>query len=172
MKVSPFPVFASAAALFCATLLLPVPVQAQIDHLPALGSPAPDALIAADKKDKLCRTGPDHRDPCAEVQIDKIRYTIAWNAQTKNVTYIFTDDRSLVTDSGLSVGGTCLVTGSPDDAGTVSYMKWLIDPRWKGVNPKSGDDAVWYAALHKDDFDPHYGNIVGFVQSQYIELRK
>src|SRR5579884_2531662 len=62
MKVSPFPVFAAAAALVCAILLLPVPVQAQIDHLPALGSPAPASLIAADKKDKQCRTGEDHRD--------------------------------------------------------------------------------------------------------------
>lgn len=172
MKVSPFPVFAAAAALVCTMLLLPVPVQAQIDHLPTLGSPAPASLIATDKKDKQCRTGEDHRDPCAEVQIDKIKYTIAWDAQTKNITYIFTNDPNLVTDSGLSVGGTCRVLGSPEDVGTVSYMKWLIDPHWKGVNPKAGDDAIWYAALHKDDFDPHYGDIVGFVQSRYIELRK
>ncbi|HEV2280523.1 MAG TPA: hypothetical protein VGS02_20245 [Acidobacteriaceae bacterium] len=172
MKVSPFPVFAAAAALVCTTLLLPIPVQAQIDHLPKLGSPAPESLITTDKKEKQCRTGEDHRDPCAEVQIDKIRYTIAWDAQTKNVTYIFTNDPGLVTDSGLSVGGTCRVLGAPEDVGTISYMKWLIDPHWKGVNPKAGDDAIWYAALHKDDFDPHYGNIVGFVQSQYIELRK
>lgn len=172
MKISPFSVLAAGAALVCAMLLLPIPVQAQIEHLPALGSPAPDSLLTATKKDKLCRTDADHRDPCAEVEIDKIRYTIAWDAQTKNVTYIFTDDRNWVTDSGLSVGGTCRVIGSPDDAGTISYMKWLIDPHWKGAYPKSGDGVIWYAVLHKDDFDPHFGDIVGFVQSRYIELRK
>jgi hypothetical protein len=48
----------------------------------------------------------------------------------------------------------------------------VIDPRWKGVDPKAGDEAVWYAALHKNDFDPHYGDIVGFVQSSYIDLKK
>ena len=101
MKVSPFTVIAAAAAVLCATLLLPVPVQAQIDHLPALGAPAPASLISADKKDKLCRTSADHRDPCAAVEIGKIKYTIAWDAASKAITYIFTDDRNLVTDSGL-----------------------------------------------------------------------
>lgn len=171
MKFSRVNLFAAAGASLCAIFLLASPAQAQIEHLPALGSPAPTSLVSADKHSKECRTGPNHRDPCAEIAIGKIKYTIAWDAQSKNITYIFTDSRNLVTDSGLSVGGSCRVAGS-EDAGTISYMKWLIDPRWKGVDPNSGDDAVWYAALHKNDFDPHYGDIVGFVQSSYIDLKK
>jgi hypothetical protein len=171
MKLSPARLVTLAGVSLCALFLLPAPAQAQIEHLPALGSPAPASLITADKHTKECRTGPNHRDPCTEIAIGKIKYVVAWDAQTKNITYIFTDSRELVTDSGLSVGGTCRVGGT-DDAGTISYMKWLIDPRWKGVDPKAGDDAVWYAALHKNDFDPHYGDIVGFVRSSYIDLKK
>ena len=172
MKSSLVEIFPTVGTTLCALFLLASPAQAQIEHLPALGSPAPASLITADKHAKECRTGPNHRDPCAEIAIGKIKYTVAWDAQSKNITYIFTDSRDLVTDSGLSVGGTCRVAGAPEDAGTISYMKWLIDPRWKGVDPKSGDEAVWYAALHKNDFDPHYGDIVGFVQSSYIDQKK
>lgn len=171
MKFSPFSILLASGAAFCALILPGSAAQAQIDHLPKLGSPAPAWLITTDKHEKECRTGPGHRDPCTEIEVGKIKYTIAWDTQTKNITYLFTDDRRLVTDSGLSVGGTCRVAGA-EDAGTISYMKWLIDPRWKGVDPKAGDDAVWYAAMHKNDFDPHYGDIVGFVQSSYLSIKK
>jgi len=171
MKFSPVNLLAATGASLCALFLLASPAQGQIEHLPALGSPVPASLITADKHAKECRTGPRHRDPCTEVHVGKIKYIVAWDAQSRNITYLFTDSRELVTDSGLSVGGTCRVAG-PEDAGTISYMKWLIDPRWKGVDLKAGDQAVWYAALHKNDFDPHYGDIVGFVQSSYIDLKK
>jgi len=171
MKFSPVNLLAATGASLCALFLLASPAQGQIEHLPALGSPVPASLITADKHAKECRTGPGHRDPCTEVHVGKIKYIVAWDAQSRNITYLFTDSRELVTDSGLSVGGTCRVAG-PEDTGTISYMKWLIDPRWKGVDLKAGDQAVWYAALHKNDFDPHYGDIVGFVQSSYIDLKK
>jgi hypothetical protein len=31
--------------------------------------------------------------------------------------------------------------------------------------------AVWYAVLHKDSLDHHFGDVVGFVQSRYIQLK-
>jgi hypothetical protein len=42
----------------------------------------------------------------------------------------------------------------------------------KGAYTSLAGNATWYAALQKDGDDPHYGNIVGFVQSSYLALKK
>ncbi len=170
MNRSPLAIFIALSA--CVVLLPARPAHAQLSSLPQLGAPAPDSILSAEKHGKECETAPGHRDPCAEVEIDKVKFTVAWDAQTKAVTWLFTNDRRLLTDSQLAVGNTCSVmqdSGAPDP--TVSYMKWLIDPRWKGADPNLTGSAVWYAALHKDDFDPHFGDVVGFVQSKYISLK-
>jgi hypothetical protein len=141
-----------------------------MSRLPQLGTPVPAPLLA--RHEKLCRTGDDHRDPCADVKIGKVRYTVAWDAQTKNVTYLFTADRALVTDTGLSVGDNCRIiqdSGAADS--TTSYMKWLIDPNWTGKDATLTGPDLWYAAIHRDDLDHHFGDIVGFVQSRYIQIR-
>jgi hypothetical protein len=162
-----------SAASFAALVLLALPSSAQIAHLPQLGDPAPTAVFGAEKHGKVCETGLGHKDPCAEIEIAKIKFTVAWDAQTKAITYLFTDDRRVLTDSHLSVGTTCLVvdsSGVPDP--TVPYMKWIIDPKLKGAYTSAAGNATWYAALQKDGDDPHYGNIVGFVQSSYLALKK
>lgn len=162
---------ASALSL-CALVLAAAPAPAQISHLPALGAPVPPALLSNAKHEKQCRTSDHHEDPCTVIDIGKIRYTIAWDTATKTVTYLYTDDHDLVTDSGLAVGNSIRVIGDSGHADpTVSYMKWVIDPRWKDTDAKQGDTSVWFAALHKDGFDRDYDNIVGFVQSRYIDLK-
>ena len=162
------------AALFVCVSLEPLPcARAQQPALPQLGSPAPDFVFHADKKSRQCDTGPGHKDPCAMIEIGNIHFVIAWDAQTKNVTYLFTDDRHMVMDTQLSVGDTCRVIDPSGKADTiVPYMKWEIDPRWKGTDSNVDGKAVWYAALHKDDFDSHYGDIAGFVQSSYITIKQ
>lgn len=159
------------SALSLCVLLLPA-AHAQMSSLPQLGAPVPDSLLASAKHQKLCRTGDDHRDPCAAVKIGKVHYTIAWDAQTKNVTYLFTADRALVTDTGLSVGDTCrIIQDSGVADSTMPYMKWLIDPNWQGKDATLTGSDLWYAAIHRDDLDHHFGDIVGFVQSRYIQIR-
>jgi len=153
----------------CALLLTAPAAPAQIKSLPQLGAPVPASLVPP-ASDKHCRTSNSQVDPCAEVEIGGFRYTIAWDAQTKNVTYLFTDDPHIVTDNGLAVGNSIRVrpeTGGEADT-TYPYMKWFIDPKWKDTDSKLGP-AVWYAALHKD-YDHHFGDIVGFVQSRYIQV--
>ena len=162
----------TVVALFLCSLALAVsPAAAQISHLPALGAPVPPALLTTAKHEKQCRTSDHHEDPCAAIDIGKIRYTIAWDSATKAVTWIFSDDRDLVTDTGLAVGNSIRVVGDSGKADpTFSYMKWIIDPKWKDTDARQGDDSVWYAVLHKD-LDHNYDNIVGFVQSRYIDLK-
>lgn len=156
----------------CAFALTAAPASAQISHLPALGTPVPAALLSNAKHEKQCRTSDHHYDPCIEVDIGKIRYTVAWDTATKAITYLYTDDHDLVTDSGLAVGNSIRVVGDSGQADpTVGYMKWVIDPRWKDTDAKLGNNSVWYAALRHDGFDRNYANIVGFVQSRYIDLK-
>jgi hypothetical protein len=160
------------SALSLCTLLVPALLaRAQTRSLPRLGAPVPD-FVTAEKHTKECATGPGHRDPCVELEIDKVKYTVAWDAQTKAVTWLFTDDHRLVTDTQLAVGNTCRIvqdSGAPDPV--VSYLKWIIDPRWKGPATNLTGPAVWYAAIHRDPFDSTFGSVVGFVQSAYLPLR-
>lgn len=98
-------------------------------------------------------------------------FTIAWDTQTKAITYLFTDDRRLVTDSELGVGGRCRLvdeTGKPDDV--VQYMDWLVTPKWADMIGNLSGDATWYAALRRDAPQSEYGKIVGFVQSRYLKI--
>lgn len=159
-------------ALLVFTLLLTAaPAGAQISALPKLGAPVPATLLTTDKKEKRCRTDASREDPCMEVEIADIHYTIAWDADTKAITYLFTDDHHVVTDNGLAVGNSLRVadaSGSADP--TMPYMKWFIDPKWKDTDARLGA-AVWYAALHKD-YDHHFGDVVGFVQSRYIAVKQ
>lgn len=98
-------------------------------------------------------------------------FTIAWDAKTNAVTYIFTDDRHLVTDSELGVGGDCRLVGESEEPDQlVHYMDWLIDPKWGDTVMDLSGEAFWYAALRKEREAPEYGQIVGFVQSRYLKL--
>jgi hypothetical protein len=151
-------------------LLSASPARAQLKALPQLGTPVPAQFIAADKKEKRCRTSDDRYDPCTEIEIRDVRYTIAWDQQSKDVTYLFTDDHHVVTDNGLAVGNSLRVADGTHSDTTVPYMKWMIDPKWKDTDGKLGS-AVWFAALHKDDIDHHFGDVVGFVQSRYIQIK-
>lgn len=157
-------------ALATTLLFLPaLPVHAQLNSLPQLGSTLPPTLVTGEKP-KFCHTSSDHTDPCAEVAIGGVRYTIAWDEQTRAITWLFTDDHHLVTDSGLAVGNDLRVGDGGQYDPTVPYMKWFIDPKWKDTDAKVGS-AVWYAVLHKDDFDHHFGQVAGFIQSRYIPVK-
>jgi hypothetical protein len=156
------------AALLALPLLTASPAHAQIENLPQLGTPVPAPILAADKKEKRCRTGETQVDPCTEVAIGDVRYTIAWDAGTQAVTYLFTDDPHVVTDNGLAVGNSLRIADAGNTDTTVPYMKWMIDPKWKDTDARLGK-AVWYAALRKD-YDHHFGDVVGFVQSRYIPI--
>jgi hypothetical protein len=166
------PLVLLSALSLCVLLVPALPARAQARSLPKVGAPVPD-FVTAEKHTKECATGTGHKDPCVELEIDRIKYTVAWDAQTKAVTWLFTDDRRIVTDTQLAVGNSCRLvqdSGAPD--AIVSYLKWIIDPRWKGMAPDITGSAVWYAALHKDPFDATFGSVVGFVQSAYLPIKQ
>jgi hypothetical protein len=130
-------------------------------------------VLKASSDDKQCLTDINHRDPCASVRIERMLFTIAWDTQTKAITYLFTEDPRLVTDSELGVGGRCRLVneaGQPDDV--AGYMDWLVTPKWADTIRNLSGDVTWYAALRKDAPQSEYGKIVGFVQSRYLKIRQ
>lgn len=146
---------------------------AQERRMPDLGSPVPGYVLRARSHSDECITDINHRDPRAQVKVDEKLFTIAWDVRTKAVAYIFTDDRRLVTDSELSVGGSCRLldqAGQPYEI--VNYMDWAITPKWADTVRDLSGDAVWYAALRKETSQPKYGKIVGFVQSRYLKVAR
>jgi hypothetical protein len=52
-------------------------------------------------------------------------FVVAWDLQTKAVTYIFTSNKRFITDSGLSVGGLCRLVDESGRARAVARY-WLI----------------------------------------------
>lgn len=155
-------------------LALCVPqANAQEGQLPKLGSQVPAYVLKARTHSRQCLTDIDHHDACASVRIRKTLFTIAWDENTKAISYLFTDDHSLVTDGELGVGGSCSLVdeeGKPDEV--VRYMDWLVTPKWTDTAGYLSGDAVWYAAIHRDAADPQNGTVVGFVQSRYLRLSK
>jgi hypothetical protein len=105
--------------------------SAQLSKVPSLGSQVPRQVITARTAGKQCLTDVKHDEPCASVKIRGMLFTIAWDRQTRAITYIFTDDPRLVIDSELSVGGGCTLIGEGDKPFPVAeYIGWLITPYW------------------------------------------
>jgi len=84
---------------------------------------------------------------------------------------MFTDDRRLVGDSELSVGGHCRIVGDRGrgDSQLSRYGHWLVAEDWKESFHAWSGNATWYAALQVDSGNPSYATIVGFVQSPDIK---
>jgi hypothetical protein len=147
------------------TILIALQTRAQETHVPDLGSRVPSYMLRANTHSQQCLTDINHHDPCASVEIDKKRFTIAWDARTKTITYIFTEDRHFRTDSELRVNGLCRVS---DPAQLVRYMDWVTTRQWADTVRYLSGDALWYAALHEET-SPGYAHIVGFVQSRFLK---
>jgi hypothetical protein len=100
------------------------------------------------------------------------RVTIAWDQQTNAVTYLFTDDRRLVGDSELGVGGSCRIAGDGGrgDSRLIKYQQWLVTENRRESFREWSGEATWYAALDVDSANPGRATIVGFVQSRYLLL--
>ncbi len=154
-----------------AVLMLAGRVDAQDAKLPSLGSPVPKQVITARTRGQQCLTDVNHHDPCASVRIRGVLFTVAWDEQTKVVTYLFTADHHLVTDSELGVGGGCRLV---DEAGRpyvgVRYIGWFITPKWADTIRDFSGDAIWYAALRRDAPQSENGTVVAFVRSRYLRL--
>jgi len=161
-------------AVFSATLLIyALHAHGQEARLPTLGSHAPSWVLKARAHSETCLTDVNHRDPCATVTIKRMLFKIAWDRETSAVTFLFTKDHHLITDSELGVGGGCrLLDESGEPYALTPYLGWFFTPVWMDSVRELSGDAVWYAALIKEPSDPESGKIVAFVQSRYLRLKE
>jgi hypothetical protein len=149
-------------------LLLASTLASQTKPRLRLGATVPQIALAY--KGKNCLTDVGHYDPCASLKVGRAMFTVAWDANSKAITYVFT--RDLVTDSELAAGGSCRVQdefGKPD--ATTPYNEWVIDPKWVDTAEDVSGDALWYAVLKPSPSNREYAQIVGFIQTKYLKLR-
>ena len=161
-----------AIRLFVSLIVLLVCTGGQAQEFPVIGAKVPANVVRTGSGTLQCETG-THRDPCATVKLRGHRVTIAWDQQTKAVTYLFTDDRRLVGDSELGVGGSCSVAGDGGRGGSrlIKYRQWLVTEDWRESFKGWSGGATWYAVLDLDSGHSGYATVVGFTQSRYLELR-
>ena len=146
-------------------------VAAQSVNLPKLGAEVAAYIEKSRLNSQQCLTDINRHDPCASLKVGNTLFTIAWDARTKAITYLFTSDPHLITDSELMIGGSCRLSdesGNPYEV--IHYLNWLVMPQWMDTMGKLSGDAVWYAALKKESANAKYGRIVGFVQSRYLKI--
>jgi hypothetical protein len=146
--------------------------RAQAQEFPVIGAKVPAHVVGTSSGTRQCETETAQHDPCATVNIRGHRVTVAWDQQTKAVTYLFTDDRHLIGDSELSVGGSCRIVGDAGrgDSRLIKYRQWLVTEDWRESFTKWSGGATWYAALGIDPGRPNYATILGFVQSRFLKL--
>jgi hypothetical protein len=82
-------------------------VAAQSLDLPKLGSEVAPYIEKSRLNSKQCRTDINRHDPCVSLKVGNTLFTVAWDARTKAITYLFTSDPHLITDNELMVGGSC-----------------------------------------------------------------
>lgn len=145
---------------------------AHAQEIPVIGAKVPVYVMRLNSGTTQCKNGTTHHDSCATANIRGHRVTVAWNQQTKVVTYLFTDDRLLVGDSELGVGGSCRIAADSgrNDSRLTKYQQWVVTEEWKETFTQWSGDATWYAALEVDSGKPGYATIVGFVQSRDLKL--
>jgi hypothetical protein len=139
--------------------------------MPQIGAKVSPDVMNARNRSQVCRVDTNRNDPCALVKIRGALITVAWNQRSKTVTYLFTEDTSFVTDSELSLGGSCRIAESRSEP--IHYLDWLLTPDWADTaHYVSGYTTAWYAALRTDGEYPGYGRIAGFVQSRYAKFKR
>ncbi len=71
---------------------------------------------------RLCTTAPGQTDPCRTLTVKNVDYTVAWNAETRTITYIYTEDPTFKTEDNVEVGTKLVLTEKDIKA----YPGWLI----------------------------------------------
>src|SRR5271169_3654702 len=135
-------------------LFLCTGAQAQV--FPVIGAKVPAFVTNTASGTRQCENGAARHDSCATVNLRGHRVTVGWDQHTKVVTYMFTDDRRLVGDSELSVGGHCRIVGDRGrgDSQLSRYGHWLVAEDWKESFHAWSGNATWHAALQVDSGNP------------------
>ncbi len=151
----------------CVWLFATLPYAAgQAQEFPVMGAHVPTYIARARNATSQCEKGTKRHDSCATVTIQGHRVAVGWNQQTKAINYLFTDDKRLIGDSELEVGGSCRVAA----VHLTRYGQWFVAEEWKDRFSKWSGDAIWHAVLRVSTANPEYATIIGFVQNSDLKL--
>ena len=141
----------------------PVPSAA----LPQLGELVPDTLLKRAAA-KPCDVGEGRLDPCAPLLVGHNRITVAWDAETHRVTYLYSS--TLDTDDDIRAGDILGI--DPESpitpfpiAGTPHRF---VTSDWCDTDRDISGPARWCAVMVP--VRPKSGKVLGFVQSLYLYL--
>ena len=145
-----------------------VPKPSPVVSIPRLGDEVPAALLKRASAAHPCDTGEGRLDPCATLTEGRDRITVAWDAASHHVTYLYST--TLDTDNDIRVGDVLAI--DPDSpitpfpiAGTPHRF---VTSDWCDTDSDVSGRAVWCAVLVP--VRPRSGKVVGFVQSLYLYL--
>lgn len=121
--------------------------------LPSLGDELPPRLLKLRKEKglQLCMTHSGQLDPCVTVTSDGVEYNIAYDEESRCVTYIETYDKAFTTSRGLKIG----------DQIPVSEKDVEVFPGW-----------IVFAAPMPDEWQPIIGGPDGVVKLKNGDLLK
>lgn len=140
---------------------------------PAIGSPFKKTWDVGQQR-TLCMTHSAQLDPCVELQVEGIKYQIAYREQTHRVSYLRTSDQKFRTVDGLKVGDSIPVSSKALRA----FPGWEIHaPRtpdgWSPIIGYDGlritleDGSVLDLTVHKENTAPVRAVIIGFSKGLF-----
>lgn len=136
--------------------------------IPQLGEEVPAGLVKRGASTKPCDIGDGKTDPCATVTTGHNRVTVAWDATSRRVTYLYST--TLDTDSDIRLGD--LLAIDPDSPITPfpapSSPHRFVTVDWCDTDRNLTGEALWCAVMLP--MRPRSGKVVGFVQSLYLYL--
>ncbi len=87
--------------------------------------------------------------------------TLAWDATTRHVTFMYST--TLVTDNDLAAGSVGRIDASMDIR---PFLGGFVSPDWCDTDADLSGDALWCAVMKPAR--RYHGRIIGFVQSSYL----
>ena len=135
--------------------------------VPQLGDEVPASLLKR-PTGKPCDVGDGRTDPCATLITGRNRITVAWDAASHRVTFLYST--TLVTDSDIRAGDLLGIDPdspiTPFPSPTAPHRFLTID--WCDTDRDLSGEALWCAVMVP--VRPRSGKVLGFVQSLYLYL--
>lgn len=136
--------------------------------VPQLGEDVPGPLLKRASATKPCPVGDGHFDPCSTLTVGRDRVTVAWDAATHRVTFLYST--TLSTDNDIRAGDVLEIEAdsplTPFPAPGEPHR--FVTSDWCDTDSALTGDAEWCAVMLPTR--PRSGRVIGFVQSLYLYM--
>lgn len=144
------------------------PHHAPAVAVPQLGDEVADTILKRSVSSRPCEVGAGKTDPCATLTSGRNRISVAWDAATRRVTYLYST--TLQTDADIRAGDLLGIDSespiTPFPSAGSPHRFVTVD--WCDTDRDVSGEALWCAVMVP--VRPRSGRVVGFVQSLYLYL--